>query len=572
MAQHAGKHPSQSTSATYAPLTLPFAPWSASWRAVFLLIALVTGARLVYLAWFCPYSLVEDETSYWEWSRHLDLSYYTKGPGIAWTIALATRLLGNTMFAVRLVAVISSAVAAFCVAGLARDVTGDKRAGFWGAACFFLVPAFQFTSLLSTIDGPYVACWGAAAWAGWRALGATTVPTVVPQSAGARASSHALAWITLGIALGLGTLYKYTMLLAIPGLILFAFMPHAQSTIENRKPKIAIALSMLLFLLLLSPIILWNADEHWPTLGHRLGHLGIRGGDKPVTQGVGGWHYDYRWTMSFIGAQLAAGPMLLLVWIKARDTWTSRATEPGAWRAAAYLLSFAAPILVFYLIVSFIATTQWNWTVTAFVTLSILGGWAVLNLRAGAAPGRTPFAVHAWRATVIVGLLVGLGALRLDVYSHLPLIGRYVPVGRFTGADLMARHVERLAAEVQEKTGDKPFIMAQHYGRASQLAFYMRGHPTVYCSSSLMADGRLTPYDFWLSTDLRRANDDLVGRPAIVVGLTAEDWAPLFDRLEEVGTLDGDGKKNRPAFKAYNFHGFPKGGLRTPGAPEFQAP
>jgi hypothetical protein len=87
-----------------------------------------------------------------------------------------------------------------------------------------------------------------------------------------------------------------------------------------------------------------------------------------------------------------------------------------------------------------------------------------------------------------------------------------------------------------------------------------------------MADGRLTPYDFWLSTDLRRVNDHLVGRPAIVVGLTAEDWAPLFDRLEEVGTLDGDGKKNRPAFKAYNFHGFPKGGLRTPGAPEFQAP
>jgi undecaprenyl-diphosphatase len=470
MSHHAGNHHSQSTSAAPAPLALPFAQWSASWRAVLVLIVLVTGARLVYLAWFCPYSLVEDETSYWEWSRHLDLSYYTKGPGIAWTIAATTRLLGNTMFAVRLVAVVSSAVAAFCIAGLAREATGDKRAAFWSAACFFLVPAFQFTALLSTIDGPFVACWAAAAWAGWRALGATTVPTVAPNSSGAPGSSHAMAWITLGIALGLGTLYKYTMLLAIPGLILFALLPHGQSKVEDRKPKAAIAVSILLFLLLLSPIILWNADEHWPTLGHLLGHLGLRGGDKPVTQGVGGWHYDYRWTLSFIGAQLAAGPMLLLVWIKARETWKSRGADPGAWRAAVYMLSIAAPILVFYLVVSFIATTQWNWTVTAYVSLSVLAGWAVLNFRAGNFPGRTPFVVHAWRATLIVGLVVGLGAIRLDLFAKLPVVGKYVPVWRFTGADLMARHVERWRRCRKKRATSRSSWHSTMGGRASLLS------------------------------------------------------------------------------------------------------
>ncbi len=339
---------------------------------MFTLIALVTGARLVYLAWFCPYSLVEDETSYWEWSRHLELSYYTKGPGIAWSIAASTRLFGTTMFAVRLVAVVSSAVAALCVAGLSREAAGDRRAGFFGAACFFLIPAFQVTSMLSTIDGPYVACWAAAAWAGWRALGGGR--TGESTSGVAPASSHAMAWITLGIALGVGTLYKYTMLLAIPGLIVFALLPHAGPKSDVRKPKLAIAISTLLFLLLLSPIILWNADEHWPTLGHLLGHLGVRGGDKPVTQGAGGWHYDYRWTLSFLGAQVAAGPVLILVWIKTRAAWKARAADPVAWRAAAYLLSFAGPILAFYLVVSFIATTQWNWTVTAYVTLAVLGG------------------------------------------------------------------------------------------------------------------------------------------------------------------------------------------------------
>ena len=52
-----------------------------------LLVVLVAAARLVYLKWLCPYNLVEDEAFYWEWSRRLEWSYYSKGPGVAWSIA-----------------------------------------------------------------------------------------------------------------------------------------------------------------------------------------------------------------------------------------------------------------------------------------------------------------------------------------------------------------------------------------------------------------------------------------------------------------------------------------------------
>jgi hypothetical protein len=279
------------------------------------------------------------------------------------------------------------------------------------------------------------------------------------------------------------------------------------------------------------------------------------------------------WTLSFIAAQLAAGPMLILAWLRLRRLKDSH--DPQQWLACMYLLALSLPILLFYLVVSFIANTQWNWTIAAYVPLCVLAAAAVPTAADRRSPG---LATHAWRATLILGLALGLGALRLDLFARLPAVGKYIPIGRFTGADRMAAHVEQLSAELQAKAtqlqgfpSDKPFIMAQHYGRAAQLAFYMQGHPTVYCSSSLLADGRLTPYDFWLQTDLRR-NDHLIGRPAIVIGLTKEDWAPLFDSIEEVGTLDGDGKKNRPAFKAYNFRGFPPGGLRSPGAPVFQNP
>jgi undecaprenyl-diphosphatase len=519
---------------------------------VFVLVLGVTALRVLYIAFFCPYSLVEDESSYWEWSRHLDWSYYTKGPGIAWTIAAFTRVLGTTVFAIRLVPVLASAMGALCVAGLARDISTDKRAGFYAAACFLLAPVFQLIGLASTIDGPYAACWAAAAWAAWRALERRSLS----------------AWVMLGVMLGVGTLYKYTMMLLIPGIAAFAFCATPSSKPQGSAPKVGPVLALVLFLILTSPIAIWNSHENWPTLRHLLGHLHVSGGDKPVSQGVGGWHYNPGWTLGYIGTQmLIAGPMLILAVGESLRTWKARREDPDSWRAAAYLLSCGLPILIFYLIISFITNPQGNWALAGFVTIAALAGWRCVE---GMAAGRRA-TFQAWRATLIIGLITGLGMLRLDLFSSLPLVGKYVPVWRFTGAERMGNHADRLVSDLRSETGQEPFIMAQHYGRASQLAFYMQDRPTAYCTSSLMLDGRLTPYDYWPETNLRR-QPQLVGRPALVVGNTLEDWTPLFDRVEEIGSLEGDGKKTRPAFKGYNFHGFPKGGLRSPGAPELPEP
>src|ERR1700684_620612 len=52
----------------------------------FALIAGATMLRLTYLAWQCPLDLAPDEAHYWDWSRHLDWSYYSKGPLVAYLI------------------------------------------------------------------------------------------------------------------------------------------------------------------------------------------------------------------------------------------------------------------------------------------------------------------------------------------------------------------------------------------------------------------------------------------------------------------------------------------------------
>src|ERR1051326_8653797 len=113
------------------------------WRGVLWLVGGVTLLRLAYIAWWCPYTLIEDEAHYWEWSRRLEWSYYSKGPGVAWAIAASDWLcqwlgLGLSEFTVRLPSVLMAAALTIGIAGLARAATGDRRAGFYAAALSLL--------------------------------------------------------------------------------------------------------------------------------------------------------------------------------------------------------------------------------------------------------------------------------------------------------------------------------------------------------------------------------------------------------------------------------------------------
>ena len=524
----------------------PAHPAPIPWRSAALLILLVTAARLLYLALLCPYTLIEDEANYWEWSRHLSLSYYTKGPGIAWTIGAFTRVLGESEFAVRAVAAIAGAVAAAAVAGLTHDLTRSPRAALLAAAVFFLMPVFQALALITTIDGPFAACWAAAAWAAWRVATRATPGAV----------------ISLALALGIGLLYKYTMLLFLPGMLCVLWRHRAPA---NLRAAWAVA-GAAIVLALASPIILWNHEHGWPTLRHVIGHLGLAGGDQAVRQGSGlGWVYKPQWTLGYIGTQLAiAGPMLILAAAAARRAWHGRSTDTAAWTRARFLLALGLPIFAVYLGVSLVTNPQGNWALAGFITLVPLAAmavpWADSSQRVPV--WKRPFLWHARNAVIIVGLVTGLGMLRLDLLTRIPGVGPLIPIWRATGADEMAAHMREIADSIKAETGEEPFFMALHYGRAAQLAFYLPGRPTVYCTSSMMLNGRRNPYDYWPATDLRRIGAGpggfpLRGRNAVVNGASLEDWQPYFDRVVEVGTLRGDGKKNRPSFRAYGFRGFP---------------
>src|SRR5437660_5129475 len=99
---------------------------------------LILGAAALhvgYLTWNCPLDLAPDEAHYWDWSRHLDWSYYSKGPLVAWLIRASCELAGawseqatgNLMFAIRLPAVLCGALLLTSLYVLTVQVLGRPR-------------------------------------------------------------------------------------------------------------------------------------------------------------------------------------------------------------------------------------------------------------------------------------------------------------------------------------------------------------------------------------------------------------------------------------------------------------
>src|SRR5271170_2255264 len=157
--------------------------------AIFLILA-----ATIFRLWFAmQIGLVADEAYYWLWSKHLAASYRDKGPAIAWTIALGTKMFGDTVFGIRFFAVMLSAGVGWLMFVLARKLY-DERTALWCLLMASVIPMLAVGSILMTIDSLSVFFWALAAILFWDALHNEKTST----------------WFWLGLAVGAGFLAKFT--------------------------------------------------------------------------------------------------------------------------------------------------------------------------------------------------------------------------------------------------------------------------------------------------------------------------------------------------------------------------
>lgn len=477
------------------------------WGRLVSVAMLILLARVAYLAWLCPYDLAADEAQYWDWSRRLDWSYYSKGPAVAWLIACSTRLFGDVEWAVRLPAALSAFASMLLLARFAWSASGGVSRAAWLAMLLFaLLPVFYGTSQFMTTDGLYYLFWLATAYTGWR-----LVKT-------GRASTLGFLW--LGALVGLGMLCKYTILLILPGLLVFLARRMSLTRLQAVAGVLAVCLGMVVCAL---PIAVWNHQHGWPTVSHLIGAIRLPGGD--VTPD-GNWRYNPLWTLSYpvYAVALLGPPAAWLLVILLSDVFRVRngADRPsqGVSESTRYAVYLGLPVFLFYLLVSLRTDVKLNWPAGTFVVFIVpMACWLA---------GRRESSAPLWRWIVgfgiVAALLISFAPYPLKAIGQITLNGRTLdaerPLARISGFPRYARSVEKAVREIARETGREPFLVASTYGRTALLAFYLTGHPVVYCAGYYRG-ARESSYDYFTGTDL--SDPALLGRPAVLFG--DEQWA-----------------------------------------------
>lgn len=504
------------------------------------IVITVTVVNLLYLGLNCPIDLSGDEAQYWEWSRRLDLSYYSKGPLVAYVIRASTSLLGDTAFAVRLPAVVIYAGVTIGLYAVARRAFQSDRVALATVVMAQATPIFLFYSLAMTIDTPLILSW---TWATYFALRAV--------QDGAR-----WPWIAAGALTGVGFLAKYAALLWWVGVPLFAAL--SASGRARVRWRWAIA-GFALALACTWPVWVWNAQHDWVSFRHVAKQTGASGGSI------------YRGNFfEFVASQVGvANPAVFALIVAAAGwTWTRRRGDGEANDAvpATLLLAVGGAFFALTAVVSLFAKVQTNWPGPAYVTLIPLAAAYLLR----SADWRR------WRGVVAAGVAIGLGAHvigREPAIVLRPLKALGLPDSRIAWIDGISRLRgwralgERVGQEAGQ-LGPDTFILCDSYMQTALMAFYVPGRPTTfYAGSYFTRPSRLTQYDLW--TDRRLDQPHLLGRNAVYVGKGGPMPEPLpgaFERVEKLPEIPVyAGGVVVETFKVWRCWGFK--GLHRPDAP-----
>jgi undecaprenyl-diphosphatase len=409
-------------------------------------------ARFIYVL-ISPLDLAPDEAHYWEWSRRLDWSYYSKPPLVAWLIAASTSVFGDTPMGVRFFALIGQFGLGIVAFLTARRLGGDL-AGWLAFATLHLTPLFAAGGLMMTPDVPCLMFWALALYvAGKQEWRGDAVPWRV--------------FVTMGVLIGLAGLAKYTAALFYPLLGLYLLADPARRRWFLR-PHIYVM--GLVSLLMMAPVFYWNAVHGWPTLHHVLGQTAGSGVFEPLkTLG------------NFLGGQVGLlGPVTVLLMVVAAVAGL-RGTRA---RDVDVVWWFAVPIYLFFIYKAVGAKVQPNWPLLgAYGMVMVLAAWAAASRR------------RKWMLSAGLALSLVMTLVSYDSFMVRKL-GVDWPVKKDPSKELMGwRGLGEAVGFYLERLPSDTVVLTTRYQTAGQVAFYTPGQPEVlYVNPGYR---RRNQYDYW---------------------------------------------------------------------------
>lgn len=452
-----------------------------------------------------------DEAHYWDWSRHLDLAYYSKGPLTALLIKLSTVLFGNREWAVRLPTLCAVLLSIFLFYKILFNRFGKEISQLLTAVCFSSV-GFVYPMFFMTTDGTALLCWllSLYLYEAWEKEGK-------------------LRYVFYNAtALGLGIWSKYTCAVLIP-VYLFFFLKEKDARWKR------VGMFLLTLALFFIPILIWNSEHAWVNLLHNQTHV------------VGGVKKGIRlsYLFDFLGAQVGLYglffPLSLFLLFKL-DNKKNILKSPA--------LIGAGGLFLICFLVSFTKRIYPNWTIPAYSYLLI-----------GLAPVFFEFMdkhKKFFKISCYINLAVVLVSLLLlqDYFSFIP--GKFLPTKKVFGYKELVNEIGKYK-QVDEE------VLMESYTIASLYKFYSPGHQDAI--SIPLGDRRMNQLDIW---NQERGLERYKGKNFIVVTpeyFQEADLMGLFQEVQGVSEFSYDFHASPlhqvkifrgTSFKGYTYPGFKK--------------
>ncbi len=465
-----------------------------------ILLLLPLLAFVVHLAalTFGGYGWFRDELYYLACSRRLAAGYVDQPPFSIFVLAVARRLLGESVLAVRLVPALLSGVSVLVIGRVVRRLGGGPVAISLASLAFMASPQILGFHAYYSMNSFDILFWLLAALALLR----------VAERPDLR------GWLVLGMVLGLGLLNKTSVLWLCAGIAAaVALAPRLRSTLRTPGPYATAGVALVLF----SPFVIWNALHGWP----HLEFMRNASAEKYASLTRGRFLLDQLLVMNPF-TYLLAVPGLF---------WSLRSRANGRILGVVFLTVFA--------ILFANPHTKAEYLAAAYPLLYACGGVAL---------ERVPRPWSAAGAAVVSGLLVLSGILLAPLAMPILPVEKYIRYSRAIGvgppgstenlevADLpqffadmhgweeLARDVSNAYLTLPETERPTTVAFVMNYGEAGALEYYARRYPLprVICNHNAYWRGGRTDPDH----DLHPPRGKPRGLPRVLHGGHAGGRAP----------------------------------------------
>jgi hypothetical protein len=427
-----------------------------------------------------------------------------------WILWLSRSILGNTVAAVRLPAVLAGTFVVLVVYRFTHHLTRSRRAASLTGIMTMGIPLIGVLGVLYSTDTPLLAAGTLGGYFFYRAV----------------EKGNLGYWTASGLCFSILLASKFlgVPLIAACALYLVVF-PETRKGLKTPGPYLALLLS----LIGLVPVIIWNARHSWSTFAFNFASR-----HKPPDFGI--LHTaDY-----IVGQALALSPLVLILGIPllAGSLPFLRGRSRSVWELPAFLA--AGPLAGFFLL-SFVTKIGLHWPGVGvpFLAVALGARWWERDRRKGkffACIGT------AWAFTAIIFILPLVPSLLPPQWEY-PLRPDKInseQVRKYTSSTGQIGNLVNTALETLPEGTDR-FLFTRSYALSSLVAFYTPGNPEVTVLGGGSAHGRNHAY--WFDPGIH------VGQNAVFVSYNPvsgerkflesrfHGWEALTDSAEPGGTV-----------------------------------